>query len=311
MLHLFSPLTLGRMRLPNRIALAAAPSGFAAPGGFAGTALAAYYAERASGGSGMLVIEHACALPPADRATPHLGLYDDAHIVGMYTCIAGMHAEGAAALVMIDQPLPLAGLSSGAIAEIGEAFIRAAWRARAAGADGVMLSAADGGPFEQLLSPLQNRRIDRYGSTLDDRVRLLLEVVEGVQQWLGGGFVVGVRLMVEEFAPGGLTLHDARVIAKRLVGAGAAFLEVSTQAGGPMLVARFPGWLVPLAAALKAVVEVPVMVGGLSDDPLLADDTIRESSADIAALSESLQAEPGWPRRAQIVLARRGLGFQQ
>src|SRR5689334_12047835 len=74
MLNLFSPLSLGRLRLPNRIVLAALPSGFAAPGGFASHDLANYYVERALGGAGMLVIEHTCALPPADRTAPHLGL---------------------------------------------------------------------------------------------------------------------------------------------------------------------------------------------------------------------------------------------
>ncbi|HEX5691709.1 MAG TPA: hypothetical protein VFX76_16960 [Roseiflexaceae bacterium] len=310
MLHLFSPLTLGRMRLPNRIARAALPSGFAAPGGFAGAALLAYYAEQAGGGVGMLVVEHTCVLPPADRTAPHLGLYDDAQIADFHACVAGIHAAGAAALVMIDQPVRVADLRHDAVAELGEAFIRAAWRARAAGADGIMLSTTDGGPFEQLLSPLQNQRDDRYGGTRDARLRLLLEVIEGIQQWLGGDCAVGVRLMVEEFEPGGLTLHDARVIAKRLIGTGAAFLEVSAQSGGPMQVAHFPGWMVPLAAALKAVVEVPVMVGNLSNDPTLADDTIRDGSADIAALSEILHVEPDWPRRAQQALSRQDPGLQ-
>jgi NADPH2 dehydrogenase len=302
MLNLFSPLTLGRMRLPNRIVLAAAPSDSAAPGGFAGAAFMAYYAEQAGGGAGMLVVEHTCALPPADQAMPHVGLYDDAQIAALHTCMAQVHAAGAAALIMLDQPLPITELSQDALVGLREAFIRAAWRARASGADGVMLSAADGGPFEQLLSPIQNRRSDRYGGALDDRLSLLLEVVEGIHGWIGGDFVLGVRVMVEEFAPGGLTLHDARVIAKRLVGAGAGFLEVGAQVGGPMPIARFPGWMVPLAAALKAVVDVPVMVGGLSEDPALVDEVIRDGSADLAALTEVLRADIGWPRRAQRAL---------
>src|SRR5690349_2298549 len=96
MLNLFSPLSLGRLRLPNRIVLAALPSGFAAPGGFASHDLANYYVERALGGAGMLVIEHTCALPPADRTAPHLGLYADAQVADLHECIAITRRQGAA-----------------------------------------------------------------------------------------------------------------------------------------------------------------------------------------------------------------------
>jgi 2,4-dienoyl-CoA reductase-like NADH-dependent reductase (Old Yellow Enzyme family) len=302
MLNLLSPLTLGRLRLPNRIALSALPSGFATPDGFVGGALSDYYVERARGGAGMLIFEHTYALPPSDSTAPHLGLYADAQVANFHHCIAAIHHAGAAALVMLDQPLALATLGTPAIDEIGEAFIAAAWRARAAGADGVMLSTADGGPFEQLVSPLQNRRDDRYGADSAGRLRLLLAVAEGIQKWIGELFVVGVRLNVEEFTAGGLTLQDARVIAKRLIGAGVRLLEISAKSSGDTPIARFPGWLAPLAAGIKTVVEVPVLVGSLSDDPKLADGLIRDGSADLAALNEALRKEPLWPQRAQAAL---------
>ncbi len=304
MLNLFSPLTLGRTRLPNRIVLTALPSGYVTPGGFVCGALASYYAERARGGVGMLVFEHAYALPPPDSTLPHLGLYADVQISDLYHCIGAVHKEGTAILVMLDQPLALVSLSQAALAEVGEAFIMAAWRARAAGADGVMLSAADGGPFEQLVSPIQNQRTDRYGGDMAGRLRLLLNVVEGIHAWIGADFIVGIRLNVEEFAPGGMTLQDARVIAKRLIGAGVKLLEVSANVGADTPIARFPGWQVPLAAGIKAVVEVPVLVGGLSDDPALADSVIRDGSADLVALSEILRTAPHWPRDAWAALAK-------
>jgi 2,4-dienoyl-CoA reductase-like NADH-dependent reductase (Old Yellow Enzyme family) len=304
MLNLLSPLTLGRLRLPNRIVLSALPSGFATLNGFGGGALSEYYVERARGGAGLVVFEHTFALPPSDSTTPHLGLYDDAHIADFHHCIAAIHREGTAALVMLDQPLALAALGAPAIDEIGEAFIAAAWRARAANADGVMLSTADGGPFEQLVSPLQNHRDDRYGADPAGRLRLLLNVVESIQTWIGEHFVVGVRLNVEEFAAGGLTLQDARVIAKRLIGAGVRLLEVSARTSADTPIARFPGWLGPLAAGIKAIVEVPVLVGSLSDDPMLADGIIRDGSADLAALNEALWRDPLWPQRAQAALAQ-------
>jgi 2,4-dienoyl-CoA reductase-like NADH-dependent reductase (Old Yellow Enzyme family) len=304
MLNLLSPLTLGRIRLPNRIVLSALPSGLATPDGFISSALTEYYVERARGGAGMLIFEHTYVMSPSDSPAPHLGLYADAQAADLHHCIAALHNVGAAALVMLDQPLALAALGAPAIDEIGEAFIAAAWRARAAGADGVMLSTADGGPFEQLVSPLQNQRNDRYGADSTGRLRLLLAVVEGIQRWIGELFIVGVRLNVEEFTAGGLMLQDARVIAKRLIGAGVRLLEISAKNSGDTPIARFPGWLAPLAAGIKTVVEVPVLVGSLSDDPKLADGLIRDGSADLAALNEVLRKDPLWPQRAQMALAQ-------
>lgn len=303
MLNLLSPLTLGRLRLRNRIVLCALPSGFAAPDGFVAGTLAEYYVERARGGAALLIVEHMCVAPPSSTV-PHLGLYADAHIAALHHCITATHQAGASAMVMLDQPLTLATLGTPAIDEIGEAFIAAAWRARAAGADGVMLSTADGGAFEQLVSPLQNQRDDRYGSDSAGRLRLLLAVVEGIQRWMGEQFVIGVRLNVEEFTAGGLTLQDARVIAKRLIGAGVRLLEISAKTSGDTPIARFPGWLAPLAAGIKTVVEVPVLVGSLSEDPKLADGLIRDGSADLAALNEAMRKEPLWPQRAQAELAQ-------
>lgn len=305
MQRLSSPLTLGNVRLPNRIALTALPSGWVVPGGFVSDALTTYYLERARGGAGLLVIEPTCVLSPAEPALPHLGLYADTQVTDMYHCVEAVRREGAAVLVMLDQPLPLDGLRRAEVREIGEAFIGAAWRARAAGAAGVMLSTADGGPFEQLVSPLRNQRADHYGGSFHGRMRLLLDVVEGIQRWLGDRFIVGVRLNVEEFTPGGLTLQDARVIAKRLSSTGVILLEVGVVAGGDVRIAQFPGWRVPLAAALKAVIDIPVMVGGRLDDAELADSIVRDGSADLVAVGERLRVEPDWPRRALATLADR------
>jgi 2,4-dienoyl-CoA reductase-like NADH-dependent reductase (Old Yellow Enzyme family) len=311
LLSLFSPLTLCHTRLPNRIVLNALPSGYTVPDGFASSDLATYYIARAQGGAGLLVIEPTCVIPPPDDVTPHLGLYADTQVTDLYHCIHAIHQVGTAVLVMLDQPLWVAQLSGAEVNDIGEAFIAAAWRGHAAGADGIMLSAADGGPFEQLVSPLRNQRADRYGGSLDGRLRLLLKVVEGVESWMGSQFIVGVRLNIEEFTPGGIGLQDARLIAKRLVSAGVQLIEISAETSSQVPVARFPGWRVPLASGLKAVVDVPVMVGGLLDDPDLADSVIRDGSADLVTLGQRLRVDPDWPRRARAALAERNVPSTQ
>src|SRR4029079_7087551 len=123
---------------------------------------------------GMLVIEQTYILPPSDDTLPHLGLYADAHVTDLRQCVSAARRAGPMILVMLDQPLDVTQLSEAEIEEVGEALIVAASRARAVGADGIMFSCADGGPFEQLVSPLRNRRSDRYGGNTTGRLRLLL-----------------------------------------------------------------------------------------------------------------------------------------
>ena len=296
---------LGRVRLPNRLVYNAQPSGCATPDGFVGLDLATYYLARAQGGASLLVLEPTYVLPPRDSATPHLGLYADAQVPDLYHCVNELHDAGAAVLVMLDQPLWTAQLTERELREIGEAFITAAWRVRACGADGIMLSTVDGGPFEQLISPLRNRRADGYGGSVVGRSQLLREVVEGIDRWLGSQFIVGVRLNAEEFTPGGLSLQDTRLLATRLASAGVRLLEIQAQTASDTPIARFPGWCVPMAAGIKAVVDIPVMVGGLLDDAELADSVIRDGGADLISIGARLRVEPDWPHTAHTHLSQR------
>jgi 2,4-dienoyl-CoA reductase-like NADH-dependent reductase (Old Yellow Enzyme family) len=303
-MHLFRPLMLGRFQIPNRIAMTALTSGYASADGFVSAAFSSYYEERARGGAGLVVIEAACALAPA-AGEPHVGLYADAYVPDLRQCVRASERHGAAVLVTIDQLLPTADASEADLIAIADAWFAAAWRAHAAGASGIMLSCADSGPFEQLLSPLTNKRTDAYGGSPNNRMRLLLEVVERVAHRMGERMVIGVRLNVGEYTPTGLTLQDARVIAKRLAGAGVGLLEIASEVRGDSQVARFPGWRVPLAQSIKAVVDVPVMVGGLLADAELADSVIRDGSVDLVALGESLRASPLWPQYARLALSER------
>jgi 2,4-dienoyl-CoA reductase-like NADH-dependent reductase (Old Yellow Enzyme family) len=267
--------------------------------------LAAYYLLRAQGGAGLLVLESTYVLPAPDGATPHLGLYADAQVPDLYHCVDAIHDAGAAVLVMLDQPLWTPQLAERELRDIGEAFIAAAWRVRACGADGIMLSTVDGGPFEQLISPLRNRRADAYGGSVAGRSQLLREVVEGIERWMGSQFIVGVRLNAEEFTPGGLSMQDARLLATRLVSAGVRLLEIRAETASETPIAHFPGWRVPIAAGIKAAVDIPVMVGGLLDDAELADNVIRDRAADLISVGERLRIEPDWPRKAHAFLSQR------
>lgn len=299
MADLFTPLTIGGRELPNRIAMAPASSGAAGGDGFISDATIDYYWRRARGGVGLVVCEAMAVTPPAAAGEPHLGIYADAFVPGLRRLVRAVRPHGARVLFTLDAPAPPE--ASADLAALADAFVLAAWRAHCAGADGIMLTAADGGALYELLSPRHNRRADVYGHGSAGRQRLALEIVEGARAWLGRRLIIGFRLLADELTPGGLTLQDARVLAKRLTTAGVGLLDVTTPAAPPN-VARFPGWSVPLASSIRRIVDVPVIGSGELGDPHLADSVVRDGSVDMVMLDESLRHDPDWPRRAREAL---------
>jgi NADPH2 dehydrogenase len=301
MANLFSPLTIGGMQVPNRIVMAPAPSGLAAPDGFVQPELTSYYTRRARGGVGLVLSESLHVTPPDGDDAPHLGAYDDAFVPGLHRLATSLQGHGTRILFTLDAPPPQAQPSARELKSLAEAFMVGAWRAQAAGADGVLLNAADGGLLYSLLSPLHNRRADSYGPDLAGRLRLLLEIVEGVRRWIGPRMLVGCRLLADEFTPGGMSLQDARVAAKRLTAAGVRLLDITA----PMAVAQvahFPGWAIPLANSIRRVIDVPVIGSGLLGDPQLADSIIRDGSVDLVMLDQALRNDPDWPQAARQAL---------
>lgn len=301
MADLFTPLSISGKELPNRIVMAPAPSGLASADGFVSADLLEHYARRARGGVGLLISEPLLVVAPSpDDGVNHLGIYDDAFVPGLARLAAVAHASGARLMLSLDAPAPADAIGTAAMAGLAESFIIAAWRAHCAGADGVMLSSADGGLLHQLVSPLLNQRSDIYGLTIAGRLRMPLEIIEGVRAWMGRRLIVGFRLLAEEFAPGGMSLQDARVVAKRVTAAGVRLLDVTVADGVSATLARFPGWAVPLANGIKRVIpDVPVIGSGLLGDPHLADSVIRDGSIDLVMLRQALRTNPDWPHYAR------------
>jgi 2,4-dienoyl-CoA reductase-like NADH-dependent reductase (Old Yellow Enzyme family) len=278
---------LGRARLRNRIVMESLPSNHTMLDGFVNQRLTTYYRARARGGAGMIVLE-AARVTPQSHQSAHIGLYADVHIPALRGCLMAIKQEQCVAFVMLDQIWT----SDDHLPTLAEAFIMAAWRAYAAGANGIMLSTADNGPFHRLNEPPLG----------EIRLTTLLYVIESIVAWLGRRCVIGLRLGIEEQMPGGLSLQDARVVARRLTSAGVSFIEVVMRVGRDMPLAQFPGWCVPVASALKSVVDVPVLVGGQIDDFELAEQSLREGSTDLVAIGERLQLDPRWPEHIQARL---------
>lgn len=286
--------------------MAPAISGFAVRDGFVRDALIAYYARRAQGGVGLIITEPLRVAPPNhDDTRAYLGLYADAFVPQLRTLTRALHEHGASCIITLSEPAEAAQGTSQAL--LVERFVLAAWRALAAECDGVMLSLADRGALHTMVSPLLTWRAAEYRDTLAERLHVPLQIIEQIRAWFGARLIIGARVVAEEFHPGGMRLHDARMIAKRLVAAGTNLLDVTVDIHPATQIARFPGWTVPLVERIKRIVpNVPVIAAGLLDDPHLADSVIREGSADMIMLGRALRINPDWPQTAYAVLQSGG-----
>jgi len=196
-------------------------------------------------------------------------------------------------------------MSLGEIVSTIEAFGTGARRARDWGFDAVQIHGAHGYLANQFLSPHTNRRTDRYGGSLEKRMRFLSELVENVRDVTGSDFPVLVKLNGSDFLDGGLEPEDAVTVARRLAELGVDGIEVSggTSASGKQSPVRTKidsrekeGYHRALAGRIKAAVSCPVaVVGGFRSFDLV--ESALAGEADYVSLSRPLIREPDLPRR--------------
>lgn len=200
------------------------------------------------------------------------------------------------------------------IARVVEQFASAAQRAQQAGIDAVELHAGHGYLLQSFLSPASNFRNDEYGGPLENRARLLLEVLRAVRERCGEGLALWCRLDAREFrTPGGIRLEDAVRCAQLTQQAGADAVHVSAYADStsgeafteaPLV--HEPGGYLPFAAAVKARVSLPVIAVGRIEAEA-GERALSEGEADFIAMGRKLLADPYLPKR----LAEQGAGGSQ
>ncbi len=196
------------------------------------------------------------------------------------------------------------------IKKLEKQFVSGALRAKKAGADGVELHAAHGYLIQQFLSPNTNRRKDDYGGSLENRMRFLLEIIEGIRSACGSDFPISVRLSVDECydrigeTGKGYSLFEGIRIAKELEAAGIDALNVSSAGYETMNYwlepASFePGWRKYMAAAVKKEVKIPVIAANLIRSPEQAEQQLAEGTQDFVALGRPLLADPQWMNKVR------------
>lgn len=189
-------------------------------------------------------------------------------------------------------------------------FIEGAVRVKKAGCDGVELHAAHGYLIQQFLSPNTNKRTDQYGGSLENRMRFLLEIIDGIRSNCGKDFPIVVRLTVDEMYSEigqngkGYNLEEGIKMAKILSDKGIDAIDVSSAAYDTFNywlepTTFTPGWRKYLASEVRKVVDIPVIAANLIRSPKQAEMQLEEGTQDFISLGRPLIADPHWPNKVK------------
>ncbi len=190
-------------------------------------------------------------------------------------------------------------MDAAGIDKVKRDFAQAARRAVRLGFDGIELHAAHGYLLHTFLSPLSNQRNDAYGGSLDNRMRLPLEVFDAVRDAVPPSVPVWVRVSATDWVEGGWDVDSTIAFGRELKARGCAAMHVSS--GGVSSRQKLvlgPGYQVPLAQRIKADVGLPTIAVGLITEPAQAEAIVAEGHADAVALARAMLIDPHWPWRA-------------
>jgi NADPH2 dehydrogenase len=317
---LLTPIKIDNLTLPNRIVMPPMVTFLSEDDGAVTPAHLEHY-ERSSG-PGLMIVEGTAVSPEGRISRRQLGIYSDRHIEGLARLARIIHGSGAVAGIQIHHAGATAftgredkkyqhimtilfrwlkqQITVSNLHRIREAFRNAARRAVEAGFDIVELHAAHGYLFTQLLCPLKNRRIDRYGGSAKNRRRYLLEVFRTVQSEMRGRALVVCRLGLADGHRGGLSLSEGLATASILEKNGMKLLDASCGSGTPghvrLLKSRYSGRL-HLAHEAKMRVGIPVIGGGDIREPKLAEQALQDGMADLIYVGRGILADPAWARK--------------
>jgi NADPH2 dehydrogenase len=207
----------------------------------------------------------------------------------------GWQTEGPSAVPHKDGEIAPLALNEPGLARVRDAFVASAKRAARLGIDALELHCAHGYLLHQFLSPIANRRTDRYGGSLQNRMRFPLEVFEAVRAAFPADKPVGLRVSATDWVEGGWDLPQTIEFARELKKRDIDWIDVSSGGVSPLQkIALGPGYQVPFAQAVKEATGVTTMAVGLITEPKQAEEIIASGKADMVALARGMLYDPRW-----------------
>ncbi len=337
---LFTPFTLRGITLRNRIGVSPMCQ-YSSVDGHASDWHLVHLGSRAVGGAGMVMAEASAVVAEGRISPSDLGVWSDDHVPMLSRIAAFIAAQGAVPAIQLahagrkasvarpweggapvapgaggwvpvaPSAVPFApghavptALDEAGIAGVASSFAAAAKRALAAGFQVVEVHAAHGYLLHQFLSPLANRRADRYGGAFDNRVRLVLEVVRAVRQVWPERLPLLTRLSATDWMEGeSWTIEQSVALSRLLKSAGVDLVDCSS--GGVVPGARIvagPGYQTPFAERIRREAGIPTAAVGEITGVAQAAHILRTGQADLVFLARQFLRDPYWPLHAAAEL---------
>jgi 2,4-dienoyl-CoA reductase (NADPH2) len=321
--HLLAPLDLGFTTLKNRVLMGSMHTGLEElPDGH--HRLAAFYAERASGGAALIVTggiapnasgriaDHSSAqIRSAEEAEPHQIVTDAVHAQGGKICLQILHTGRYAFHKKLVAPSPIQApinifrpsmLSAEEIEQQIEDFVRCACLAQTAGYDGVEIMGSEGYLINQFIVRHTNHRTDQWGGAYENRIRFALEIVERIRQATGPSFIIIFRLSLLDLVENGSRWDETVLLARKLESAGVTLINSGIgwhEARIPTIAAMVPRaaftWT---TAKLKKEVSVPVITSNRINTPEVAEKVLADKEADMVSMARPMLADPEFVNKA-------------
>lgn len=323
--HLFNPMKIGSLDIKNRI--------FMSPHGMVGLGIGTeqqvgYFEARAKGGVGFMGIA-SCQVQPGPMIPPgwFIRAYsrDDLHAIekivkathkwGAKTFVQGVWmqadfnqavASGIAPHTVWTDTQPRS-MTIGEIQELVHAHIVSAMHAEEAGADGFEFPIGGGAGLQSFTSPLYNYRTDQYGGSLENRMRVIIEIIDGIRANTRPGFVLGIALNADDTTLGGEGMSEGIAMSKLFEATGKLdWLRITARGQKPQMTQyHYPSsymgsegtHLYAAAAVKKEVTSLPIVSGGRITTGEFADQAIEDGQCDMVFVARSVIADPEWPNK--------------
>ena len=325
--HLFRPLTVGHLTLPNRVLMGSMHTNLEeAPNGF--ERLAAFYAERARAGVSLIVtggiapnaegavFQGANALTEASQVAEHRHVVDAVHAAGGHLCMQILHAGRYAyspelvapsALQAPINPFTPRALSSEEVEQQIADYVRCATLAQQAGYDGVEVMGSEGYLINQFICRRTNQRDDDWGGDFERRMRFPVEIVKRIRQAVGERFLLIFRLSMIDLVEEGSSWEEVVQLGQAIEAAGANVINTGIgwhEARVPTIVTSVPrAAFTEVTRRIRAALSIPLITTNRINMPEVAERVLADGHADMVSMARPFLADPEWVRKAEAGLS--------
>lgn len=320
-------LKVNNIKINNRIVMPPMATS-KSDGGKVNQNLVDYYDEKSKGGYiGLIITEHAFVSKEGMANSGQVSISNNNDIEGLKKIVDAIHNNGSKVIAQISHAGSSANpkvtgldiISASAVVNNGytgktdivpnemnkndisrvvKCFVDASRRAKEAGFDGVEIHSAHGYLLNQFYSPLTNKRSDEYGGSLENRIKIHLDIIKEVRKVVGEEYLIALRLGVCDYVEGGSSINDAIYASKAFENEGLDLLDIS---GGFCGILRpghnEPGYFGELSEAIKKEVSIPVILTGGITEGIHAESLLKEGKADLVGVGRAILKDSNWAKK--------------